>query len=185
MWESCVSSASSRLSLTLSVVQKKDQKNSSWEGEGINALCQLIGQWVTDSLNRGIDLRKEIDLWLLQMTVQKPILNFFMPLALEQYETLSLTHSSDCPVNWGSRIHQPCLCRGVRHSTPTNECPAYDTKQSDCEVPGMWSTSSLPSLPGPLWPRVVASDRVLSMGQIELNCVLMWNRTVWNKTVFE
>ena len=34
---------------------------------------------------------------------------------------------------------------------------------------GMWSTSSLPSLPGPLWPGVVAPDRALSMGQIELN----------------
>ena len=65
MWERYVSSASSRLSLTLSVLQKRDQKNSSWEGEGINALCQLIGQWVTDSLYRGIDSRKEIDLWLL------------------------------------------------------------------------------------------------------------------------
>ena len=52
-------------SLTLSVLQKGTRKNSSWEGEGINALCQLIGQWVTDSLNRGIDSRKEIDLWLL------------------------------------------------------------------------------------------------------------------------
>ena len=65
MWERYVPSASSRLSLTLSVLQKRDQKNSSWEGEGINALCQLIGQWVTDSLKRGIDSRKEIDLWLL------------------------------------------------------------------------------------------------------------------------
>ena len=65
MWERCVSSASSGLSLTLSVLQKRDQKNSSWEGEGTNALCQSIGQWVTDSLNRGIDSRKEIDLWLL------------------------------------------------------------------------------------------------------------------------
>ena len=37
-----------------------------------------------------------------------------------------------------------------------NECPGYDTKQSDGEVPvmlelwGMWSTPSLPLLPGPL-----------------------------------
>ena len=28
----------------------------------------------------------------------------------------------------------------------------------------------LPSLLGPLWPGVVAPDRVISMGQIELNC---------------
>ena len=34
----------------------------------------------------------------------------------------------------------------------------------------MQSTSSLPSLPGPLCPRVVAPDRVLSMGQMELKC---------------
>ena len=31
----------------------------------------------------------------------------------------------------------------------------------------MRSTTSLPSLLGPLWPGVVASDKVLSMGQIE------------------
>ena len=51
--------------------RKGTRKNSSWEGEGINAFCQLIGQWVTDSLNRGIDLRKEIDLWLLQWKGKK------------------------------------------------------------------------------------------------------------------
>ena len=72
-----------------------------------------------------------------------------------------------CPVGWGCRIHQLHLCRGVR---PPNECPGYDTKQSDGEVPvmlelwGMQSTHSLLSLPGPLWPRVVAPDKVLSMG---------------------
>ena len=36
---------------------------------------------------------------------------------------------------------------------------------------GMRSTPLLPPLPGPLWPGVVAPGRVLSMGQIELNCV--------------
>ena len=50
------------------------------------------------------------------------------------------------------------------------KCPRYDTKQSDVEAPvmlelwGMQSTSLLPSLPGPLWPGVVALDRVLYMG---------------------
>ena len=33
---------------------------------------------------------------------------------------------------------------------------------------GMLITSSLLSLPGPLWRGVVASERVLSIGQIEL-----------------
>ena len=51
-----------------------------------------------------------------------------------------------------------------------NECPGYDTKQSDGEVPvmlelwGIQSTPSLPLLPGPLGPGVVASDRAQSMG---------------------
>ena len=42
-----------------------------------------------------------------------------------------------------------------RSKTPPNECPGYDTKQSDSEAPvilelwGMLSTPSLPSLPGP------------------------------------
>ena len=55
-----------------------------------------------------------------------------------------------------------------------NKRPEYDTKQSDGETPvilelwGMGSTPSLPLLPDPLWPRMVALDRVLSMGQIEL-----------------
>ena len=39
----------------------------------------------------------------------------------------------------------------------------------------MWSIPSLPSLPGPRWPRVVAPNRVLSMGQIEQNCIHMLN----------
>ena len=62
--------------------------------------------------------------------------------------------------------------------------------QSDGEVPvmqelwGMLSASSLPSFLGPLWPTVVVQDRVLSMGQIELNSVLMLDWIVWNGTVF-
>ena len=53
--------------------RKGTRKNSSWGGEGINALCQLIGQWVTDFLNRGIDSRKEIDLWLLHLLLSKAL----------------------------------------------------------------------------------------------------------------
>ena len=54
--------------------------------------------------------------------------------------------------------------------TPTNACPVYDTKQSVGDVPvmldiwGLRTTPSLPSLPGPLYPRQVAPARVLSMG---------------------
>ena len=55
-----------------------------------------------------------------------------------------------------------------------NECPGYDTKQSDGEASvmlepwGMQTTPSLPSLPGPLRLRVIAPNRALSMGQIEV-----------------
>ena len=64
------------------------------------------------------------------------------------------------------------------------KCSGYDTKQSDSEAPvmlelwGMQSTPTLPSLPGLLWSEVVAPDRVLSMDQIEVNCVLILNRIV-------
>ena len=68
-----------------------------------------------------------------------------------------------CPVGWGSRKHRLHLCS--QEIPPHYECPVYDTKQSDGEVPvildlwGMRSIPSLPSLPGPLWPGVVAPDK--------------------------
>ena len=64
---------------------------------------------------------------------------------------------------------------------PPNECPRYDTKQSDGEVPavlelwGMWSTPSLPLLPGPLWPGVVAPDKGPIYGLNRINSILMLN----------
>ena len=39
----------------------------------------------------------------------------------------------------------------------------------------MLITPPVPSLQGTTWTGVVASDRVLFMGQIELKCVLMKN----------
>ena len=68
-------------------------------------------------------------------------------------------------------MHWLHLCRGVRH---LNDCPGYDTIiPSDGEASiwglwGMWNTSSLPLLPGPLWPGVVVSVRAPSMVQIKL-----------------
>ena len=47
------------------------------------------------------------------------------------------------------------------------------------------STPSLPLLQGSLKPGVGAADRVRSMGQIELNNVLMQNWIVWNRTVLD
>ena len=63
-----------------------------------------------------------------------------------------------------------------------NECPGYDTKQSDGEVPAMlelwemWSTPLLPLLPGALWPRVVAPDMgpIYGLNRIKL-CFFHWS----------
>ena len=66
-------------------------------------------------------------------------------------------------------------CFSADGKTPANECPVYDAKQSDGDVPvmlelwGIRSTPSLPSLPRSLWPGVVALDWILSIGQ---NCSL-------------
>ena len=97
----------------------------------------------------------------------------------ETMHDVSAHQQSHCPVDWTCRIHRLHICRGVR---PTNESPGYDIKQSDGKVSvmlelwGMQSTPSLPSLPGPLWSGVEAFDRVLSMGQIELNYVLFFKK---------
>ena len=84
-------------------------------------------------------------------------------------------------------LSMPTIASLHRGKNLPNECPGYDTKQSEVpvmlELWGMWSTPSLPLLPGPLWSGMVAPDRVLSMGQIELNCVLMLNWISWNRTV--
>ena len=54
------------------------------------------------------------------------------------------------------------LQRLICHKTePTNQ-------QLTLQLWEMWSVSSFPSLPGPLWPGVVLPDMVLSMGQVEL-----------------
>ena len=72
-------------------------------------------------------------------------------------------------------------CISAEEQNSPNKCLGYDTKQSDGEASVMlelWGMRSIPFLPlllGPLWPGVVALDRVLSMVQIELNSVLMLN----------
>ena len=80
-------------------------------------------------------------------------------------------------------------CISAEGLDSSNECPGYYTKQSDDEAPitpGLWGMQSTPlqsSLLGLLLPGMVTPDRVLSMGQIELNCVLMANWIVWNRAV--
>ena len=57
-------------------------------------------------------------------------------------------------------------CISAEEEDSSIECPDYDIKPSDDEASvlelwGIQSTPSSPMLPGPLWPRVIAS-----MGQI-------------------
>ena len=80
--------------------------------------------------------------------------------------------------NFLHNSHFASLARAVEYTDGTSaerldlpkECPGYETKQADGEVPvmlelwGIRSTPSLPLLPGPIWPGVVAPDRALSMG---------------------
>ena len=61
-------------------------------------------------------------------------------------------------------------CSSAEGKIPLQWVSWYDTKQSDGEVPvklGLWgirSTPSMPLLPGPLRPGVVATDRAISLG---------------------
>ena len=88
----------------------------------------------------------------------------------------------------GNAEYTDCISGQGQNSS--NECPIYDIKQSDSEAPvmlellGIWSGPLLSSFPGPLWPGVVVTDRVLFMAQIALNCVLMLNWIVNIRIVF-
>ena len=46
----------------------------------------------------------------------------------------------------------------------------------------MRSTPFITVAKGPHWPKVTAPDKIQSMGQIELNSVLMLNWIVWKRT---
>ena len=58
-----------------------------------------------------------------------------------------------------------------------NLSPGYDTKQFDGDAPVMLELWEMRSTPLMLsrWPRMVAPDMVLSIDQIERNCLLMLN----------
>ena len=52
------------------------------------------------------------------------------------------------------------------------------------ELWGMRSTPSLPLLPGPLWPGVVAPDKGPIYGLNRINSILMLKWIVWNRNDF-
>ena len=126
------------------------------------------------------------------------MVNMLFPLMLQCLELISVKKSQQREI-WCHHMNfltpSPTL-----QNTPTaslqrgknpllNKCPGYDTKQSDGDVPvmlelwGMQSTTSLPSLPSPLGSGVVVPNRFLSMGQIELNYVLILNWIAWSRIV--
>ena len=68
-------------------------------------------------------------------------------------------------------------CISAKGYDSTNECPVYDTKQSDGEISvmlrGIRSTPLLWLLPGPLRPGVVIPDMVEQNETV--NCRIVWN----------
>ena len=67
------------------------------------------------------------------------------------------------------RIHQLHLCKvGKTPLMSVLDIKPTDGKSLVLELLGTWRITSLPLLSGPLWPGIVALDRVLSMSQIEL-----------------
>ena len=97
MWERSTSAAGSWLS-DRRHTKKKGVENSSWEEEGINALCLLIGLWVTDSLGGGIDSRKEIVLWLQQKNTE----NDFLKMVVNHSELIQLLLARKIGLVWFS-----------------------------------------------------------------------------------
>ena len=75
--------------------------------------------------------------------------------------------------NFELQLHRPQLAGTEEYTDPaTNEFPRYGKQFYDKAPVILWemrSTPSAQSLPGSLGPRVVAPDRVLSIGLIELN----------------
>ena len=105
----------------------------------------------------------------LEQLIQLVSSNYFHIITIICWQTViwfHVTNNNNGPVGWNCRIHRLHL----HH----NLCPANDTKQSDDEASVMlelWRMLNiplLPLLPNPLWSGVIAPDRVLFMGQIEL-----------------
>ena len=73
-----------------------------------------------------------------QIRLFSHLVNIIIITHLKPYNCVQISYwntNFNCPVGWGCRIYRLLLCRGVRH--PPNECPGYDTKQFDGEVPAM------------------------------------------------
>ena len=102
-------------------------------------------------------------------------MNIILLLEFELTTVLQVSHITN------DTLFLRCWPSTVEGQDSPNKCPRYNTKSSNGEAPVMlelwvmWSTPSLPSLPGPLWLGVVTLGKVLSVDQIQLNCILMSN----------
>ena len=111
--------------------------------------------------------------------------------ALIIYQDLPECFNSLFIFGWSSGLgfyHKPIVSQ--HRSRQPNEGSGYDAKQSDGETSIMLdlceirSNPLLPSLPGPHLLGLLVRNRLPSIGQIELNCVLMLNWIVWNRTIY-
>ena len=165
-----------------------------WEKKDF--FCCFFNQKREKGLSRAKPLRVRVDLGV-KKTKMRPhtfqsLWHTFLwkavILLLQGMSTVPLLTRKYYPVDWGCRMHLLVLCRGTRHHQRVSW---YDTNQSDGEVPlmlGLWgmrNTPSLPSLPGPLWAGVVATDKDLIYGLNRTNCILMLSRIVWIRTVWQ
>ena len=112
---------------------------------------------------------------------------YYIRLSYSHHMHYITSYKTSFPVGWGCRIHRLLFCKDVR--PPTNDFIGYDTKESDnealvmLELWGMRGIPSLPSLRGQVRHVVEVPDRILSMGQIELNCELVFNWIASNRFV--
>ena len=83
-------------------------------------------------------------------------------------DDLALLANTPAQAGLGCRIRRLLLCQGVRLFPKSVLDITLNNLMVMLEFGGMRSTPSLPLLPGPLWLGVVAPDRVIPMGQIEL-----------------
>ena len=105
-------------------------------------------------------------LWGLVMCLTNPCLSYCISHAIKSF--LYSTNVLIVPFHSSTTLFD-CIC--FKDTTYIKQ---------NLRLWGMWSIPSLPLLSGPHWHRVVAPDRVLSMGQIEQTvCKPMTDVKLW------
>ena len=89
-----------------------------------------------------------------------------------------VSHKSFGPVGWDDRIYQLHLCK-----TPPTSVLDMTLDNLMVRLQQCWCFGECRILPYCHCSQVHSGDRVLSMGQIELNSMLILNWIVWNRTL--